>query len=139
MVISGADPLNLVGILTQHPRVISTASNRVAYLNGKPLAALQGGEVLRFTDIPRELEKVLAEKFRLEFMEDAILVPEAAPTETRPPVVESPPATPPSVAGAAASPNEPTAPSTPTRSRDRGFSRESMTASDQRLSLFQRR
>ncbi len=77
VVISGADPLNLVGILTQHARVISTASNRVAYLNGKPLAALQGGEVLRFTDIPRELEKALAEKFRLEFMDEATVVPEA--------------------------------------------------------------
>ncbi len=115
VVISGADPLNLVGILTQHPRVISTASNRVAYLNGKPLAALQGGEVLRFTDIPRELEKVLAEKFRLEFMEDAILVPEAAPTESRPPVVESPPATPPSVPRSSSKPKRANGPKYPNK------------------------
>ena len=87
VVISAADPLNLVGILTQHPRVISTASNRVAYLNGKPLAALQGGEVLRFTDIPREVEKLLAEKFRLEFMEDAVVTAEVAPPEPSPPPV----------------------------------------------------
>ena len=87
VVISAADPLNLVGILTQHPRVISTASNRVAYLNGKPLAALQGGEVLRFTDIPREVEKLLAEKVRLEFMEDAVVTAEVAPPEPSPPPV----------------------------------------------------
>ncbi|MDB5336302.1 MAG: cshB [Planctomycetaceae bacterium] len=93
VVISGADPLNLVGIITQHPRVISTASNRVAYLNGKPLAALQGGEVLRFSDIPREIEKVLAEKFRLEFMEDSVLAPEVTP----PAVDNVPPPVPPSV------------------------------------------
>ncbi len=91
VVISAADPLNLVGILTQHPRVISTASNRVAYLNGKPLAALQGGEVLRFGDIPREIEKALAEKFRLEFMEDAQVVPESLSTEAHPATTTAPP------------------------------------------------
>lgn len=66
VVISAADPLNLVGIVTTHARVISTASNRVAFWNGKPLAALQGGEVLRFADIPREIEKLLADKFQKE-------------------------------------------------------------------------
>ncbi len=70
IVVSAADPLNLVGILTVHPRVISTASNRVAFWNGKPLAALQGGEVLRFADIPREIEKVLADKFQKELFSD---------------------------------------------------------------------
>ena len=84
VVITAADPLNLVGILTEHPRVISTASNRVAYWNGKPLAALQGGEVLRFADIPPEIEKTLADKFRLEFIGDAdpIAVPPPITTET---------------------------------------------------------
>ena len=68
VVVSAADPLNLVGILTQHPRVVSTASNRVAYWNGKPVAALQAGEVLRLGEIPPEVEPLLADKFRLEFM-----------------------------------------------------------------------
>lgn len=76
IVISAADPLNLVGILTVHPRVISTASNRVAYWNGQPLAALQGGEVLRFADIPREIESLLADKFRKEIFSENEAVPE---------------------------------------------------------------
>lgn len=76
VVISAADPLNLVGILTVHPRVISTASNRVAYWNGKPLAALQGGEVLKFADIPREIEKILADKFRKELFTETEAVAE---------------------------------------------------------------
>jgi ATP-dependent Lhr-like helicase len=38
LVISAADPLNLVGVLTPHPRVPATASNRVLYRDGIPLA-----------------------------------------------------------------------------------------------------
>ena len=43
VVISAADPLNLVGVLTKHDRVPRTASNRVACLNGVPVAAVRGG------------------------------------------------------------------------------------------------
>ncbi len=43
---SAADPLNMVGILTAPPRVPASASNRVAYREGIPVAAVQGGEVV---------------------------------------------------------------------------------------------
>lgn len=43
VVISAADPLNLVGVLTKHDRVPRTASNRVAFLNGLPVAVVRGG------------------------------------------------------------------------------------------------
>ncbi|MEZ6032498.1 MAG: DEAD/DEAH box helicase [Planctomycetaceae bacterium] len=42
VVITAADPLNLVGILSRQERVPGTASNRVAYLDGLPVAALRG-------------------------------------------------------------------------------------------------
>ena len=42
VVINAADPLNLVGVLTKHDRVPRTASNRVAFLNGVPVAAVRG-------------------------------------------------------------------------------------------------
>ena len=45
VVLCGADPLNLAGIITPHPRLPATASNRIAYLNGQPAAYLQGGEI----------------------------------------------------------------------------------------------
>jgi ATP-dependent Lhr-like helicase len=45
VVISAADPLNLVGILTSHERVTSNASNRIAFLDGIPVAALVAREV----------------------------------------------------------------------------------------------
>lgn len=43
--LSGADPLNLVGILTPGPRVPSLTQNRVLYRDGLPVAVLCGGEV----------------------------------------------------------------------------------------------
>jgi ATP-dependent Lhr-like helicase len=71
VVITGSDPLNLVGILTTHARVVSTASNRIAYWNGKPIAALHGGEVIALGDIPKEIESRLADKFRQELIHDS--------------------------------------------------------------------
>ena len=43
--LSGADPLNLVGILTPGPRLPSLSGNRVLYRDGVPLAVFAGGEV----------------------------------------------------------------------------------------------
>jgi ATP-dependent Lhr-like helicase len=49
-VLSAADPLNLVGILTPHARIAATHRNRVLMKDGLPLAALEGGEVRRLAD-----------------------------------------------------------------------------------------
>ena len=43
--VSGADPLNLVGILTPGPRLAALTNNRVLYRDGLPLAAFSAGEV----------------------------------------------------------------------------------------------
>jgi ATP-dependent Lhr-like helicase len=43
--ISGADPLNLVGILTPGPRLAALTGNRLLYRNGLPVALLAGGQV----------------------------------------------------------------------------------------------
>jgi ATP-dependent Lhr-like helicase len=43
--LSGADPLNLVGILTPGPRLATLTGNRVLYRDGIPIALLAGGEV----------------------------------------------------------------------------------------------
>jgi ATP-dependent Lhr-like helicase len=43
--VSGADPLNLVGILTPGSRLPSLVGNRLVYRDGLPLAQLAGGEV----------------------------------------------------------------------------------------------
>ncbi len=43
--LSGADPLNLVGILSPGPRLPALTGNRVLYRDGVPIALLVGGEV----------------------------------------------------------------------------------------------
>ena len=43
--LSGADPLNLVGMLTPGARLPALTGNRVLYRDGLPIALLAGGEV----------------------------------------------------------------------------------------------
>jgi ATP-dependent Lhr-like helicase len=50
VVLSAADPLNLVGILTPHGRVAATHRNRILMKDGLPIAALEAGEVRRLGD-----------------------------------------------------------------------------------------
>jgi ATP-dependent Lhr-like helicase len=49
--LSGADPLNLVGVLTPGPRLAAITANRLLYCDGLPLAALAGGEVRLLTTL----------------------------------------------------------------------------------------
>jgi ATP-dependent Lhr-like helicase len=49
-VISAADPLNLIGIITRDARVPATNSNRVLFVNGRPLAAVESRDVRWLTD-----------------------------------------------------------------------------------------
>ena len=49
--LSGADPLNLVGILTPGARLPSLSGNRVLYRDGVPIALLAGGEVGFLTEL----------------------------------------------------------------------------------------
>lgn len=60
--ISAADPLNLAGILTGHPRVPSTAGNRVVYRRGRPAAALQASEIVWLEQPPDDLRPAIAER-----------------------------------------------------------------------------
>jgi ATP-dependent Lhr-like helicase len=46
-VVSGADPLNLVGILTPDARVTAIAQNRILFRDGVAIGAWEGGEVKR--------------------------------------------------------------------------------------------
>jgi len=52
--LSGADPLNLVGILTPGARLPSLSGNRLLYRDGVPVALLSGGEVSFLVDLPPE-------------------------------------------------------------------------------------
>jgi ATP-dependent Lhr-like helicase len=50
--LSGADPLNLVGILTPGARLPALAGNRLLYCDGVPVATLSGGEVQFLQQLP---------------------------------------------------------------------------------------
>jgi ATP-dependent helicase Lhr and Lhr-like helicase len=52
VVLSAADPLNLVGILTPEARVAAIHRNRLLFSDGLPIAALEGGELRRLADSP---------------------------------------------------------------------------------------
>jgi len=50
--VSGADPLNLVGVLVPGAKVPALAGNRILYRDGVPLAALIADEVRWFQELP---------------------------------------------------------------------------------------
>jgi ATP-dependent Lhr-like helicase len=64
--VSGADPLNLVGILTPGPRLPAIAKNRLLYRDGLPVAMREGGEVILLDGASAadrwELESVLCKR-----------------------------------------------------------------------------
>jgi ATP-dependent Lhr-like helicase len=63
LVISGADPLNLAGIVTAGDRVRAVAATRVLYRDGVPLAAMEGDYVrplITMADVAPELAAEVA-------------------------------------------------------------------------------
>jgi ATP-dependent Lhr-like helicase len=46
--LSAADPLNLQGVLTPGPRIAALTANRILFLDGLPIAALEAGEIRKF-------------------------------------------------------------------------------------------
>jgi ATP-dependent helicase Lhr and Lhr-like helicase len=54
--LSGADPLNLAGILTPGPKVAALTGNRIIFRDGLPIAALTGGKVEFLSEIEPGLQ-----------------------------------------------------------------------------------
>jgi ATP-dependent Lhr-like helicase len=75
VVVSAADPLNLAGVLTPGPRVVSLAGNRVLYRNGVPVAALAAGDVAFL----QELDAAAELKARQVLLRGAVLAPSLVP------------------------------------------------------------
>jgi ATP-dependent helicase Lhr and Lhr-like helicase len=50
--ISAADPLNLQGVLTLGSRIAALTANRILFLDGLPIAALEAGEIRKLADAP---------------------------------------------------------------------------------------
>jgi ATP-dependent Lhr-like helicase len=63
LVISGADPLNLAGILSPGPRVTAITSSRLLLRDGVPVAALEGGKPIALESglqqVPQDYQRAL--------------------------------------------------------------------------------
>ncbi|MDA0590681.1 MAG: DEAD/DEAH box helicase [Planctomycetota bacterium] len=72
LILSAADPLNLIGIVTSHARVPSVAHNRIVLLDGRPVAAIQNGELVMLDELPplqlRELQRLAGCDFSAEIL-----------------------------------------------------------------------
>jgi ATP-dependent Lhr-like helicase len=81
--LSGADPLNLVGILTPGPKLAALAGNRVLYRDGLPVASLAGGETRFHQTLDAETEwrvqKALARGTTPAALPEAAAAPPPAP------------------------------------------------------------
>ena len=51
LAISAADPLNLTGIVTPGDRIREATGNRIVYLSGVPVAALEGETIRTLADV----------------------------------------------------------------------------------------
>ena len=63
--ISGADPLNLAGILTPGPRVAAIAAHRILLSDGVPIASLEAGEIIILNGAPAMLDRVIERELRV--------------------------------------------------------------------------
>ncbi len=60
VVLSAADPLNLIGIITEHARVPAFAHNRIVLHKGRPVAALVNQEVVQLERVSLALRDQVA-------------------------------------------------------------------------------
>jgi ATP-dependent Lhr-like helicase len=70
--ISGADPLNLAGILTPGARVSAIAPNRLLLRDGLPIAALEGGKFVKLEPQFTEPDHVIETALRIGSMPAAL-------------------------------------------------------------------
>ena len=72
IVISGADPLNLSGILTPGPRITSITASRIVLRDGTPVAALEGGKIVRLDLSAGETDQLIERTLRIGTMPVAL-------------------------------------------------------------------
>ena len=63
--LSGADPLNLVGILTPGPRITGIAPNRILVRDGTPIAALVAGQIIQLDGEIAEPDRVIEQALKI--------------------------------------------------------------------------
>ncbi len=72
VVLSAADPLNLVGVLTPGPRIPSIATNRVLLRDGLPIAALEAGQIIQLENEADVADGMIANALKVGKMPAAL-------------------------------------------------------------------
>ena len=72
IVISGADPLNLAGIVTPGPRVAAITAHRILLRDGEPVAALKAGQVISFQRETHEANPQIERTLRVGTLSPAL-------------------------------------------------------------------
>ena len=70
--ISGADPLNLAGILTSGPRIAAVTAHRILLRDGVPIAALKAGQVTALERQAEVQDRVIERAIRVGSMPPAL-------------------------------------------------------------------
>jgi ATP-dependent Lhr-like helicase len=70
--ISGADPLNLAGILTPGPRIAAVTAHRILLRDGVPIAMLKAGEVISLGQREAESDRTIEHALRVGSMPVAL-------------------------------------------------------------------
>jgi ATP-dependent helicase Lhr and Lhr-like helicase len=87
-ILSAADPLNLIGVITAHSRVPATRGNRLAFLDGRPIASREGGQIRWLADVDerdrQEAAKLLAGADSLRRAEGPLIGEDWLPEQSNP-------------------------------------------------------
>jgi len=70
--ISGADPLNLAGILAPGPRIAAITAHRLLLRNGVPVAALKAGQIISLESEAREPDHQIERTLRVGTLSPAL-------------------------------------------------------------------
>ncbi|HWD91775.1 MAG TPA: DEAD/DEAH box helicase [Verrucomicrobiae bacterium] len=72
IMLSAADPLNLVGVLTPGPRITAIGANRLLLRDGVPIAALEGGKIVSLNGDSDTSEQEIEQSLKVGKMSPAL-------------------------------------------------------------------
>jgi ATP-dependent Lhr-like helicase len=72
IMLSAADPLNLIGVLTPGPRITAIGANRLLLRDGVPIAALEAGQVINLNGDSDTTEQEIQQSLKVGKMSPAL-------------------------------------------------------------------
>jgi ATP-dependent Lhr-like helicase len=72
IMLSAADPLNLIGVLTPGPRITAIGANRLLLRDGVPIAALEGGQIVNLNGDSETSEQEIEQSLKVGKLSPAL-------------------------------------------------------------------